>query len=60
MNSGSSFERELINNQKRIIRELKRIADALEKIARPVHCGCSVDTTVETIVEVEKEEAENE
>lgn len=26
-------ERDMINNQKRIIRELKRIADALEKIA---------------------------
>ena len=49
MNSGSSFERELINNQKRIIRELKRIADALEKIAR-----------MNTDKPEEKEEAENE
>ena len=28
--------RELVNNQKRIIRELKRIADALEKISDPI------------------------
>jgi len=60
MNSQTSFERESVNNQKRIIRELKRIADALEKIARPVSCGCSVETTVETNVEIEKEENEDE
>ena len=29
-----SCEREMINNQKRIIRELKRIADALEEFNR--------------------------
>lgn len=32
-NISSGYERDAINNQKRIIRELKRIADALEKIA---------------------------
>jgi len=36
----TSFERESGNNQKRIIRELRRIADALEKL-----CGVSVHTT---------------
>lgn len=60
MNSQSSFERETMNNQKRIIRELKRIADALEKIERPVPCGCSFDTTAETNVEIEEEENEHE
>ena len=33
MNISSGYERDAINNQKRIIRELKRIADALEKMA---------------------------
>lgn len=29
-----SYERQSVNNQKRIIRELKRIGDALEAIAK--------------------------
>ena len=38
--SATGYERDYINNQKRIIRELKRIGDALEKLG-----GVSVHAT---------------
>lgn len=51
-----SYEREVVNNQKRIIRELKRIADALEainerrktpkKLSDYISCGESVEVDI--------------
>lgn len=37
MSVSPGFERDHLNNQKRIIRELKRIADAIEDLSKDRH-----------------------